>query len=365
MPPKIEPHIAALPATIPFVGPEAIERASGKLFAARLGANEGNFGCSPMATYAMEKAAHDGVGKYCDPECYDLRHALGEHLGIDMNNVVAGPGIDGIMGLIVRLFSSMGDKIVTSLGGYPTFNFHVAGYGRQLITVPYRDDHEDLLGLAQAASRENAAIVYVANPDNPMGTWWPAHEIERFFDAVPDTTLILLDEAYGETAPAGTSPAIDLTRKNVLRTRTFSKAYGLAGLRCGYAFGHRDLIAPFEKIRDHFGVNIMAQMAAIAAVKDQEWLHKAVALNMEARTRISHIAVKAGFHPIQSATNFVAIDCLRDGAYASEILNGLLRQGIFVRKPMTAGLDRCIRVSAGNAKELDAFEAALSLAIRV
>lgn len=360
MAPKIDSHIRALPATIPFIAPERTERETGKAFLARLGANEGNWGCSPLAKEAMAKAAKDNVGNYCDPECYDLRSALASHLSIDKLNLVCGAGIDNLLGLIVRIFSSRGDKILTSLGAYPTFNYHVNGYDRELLTVPYWGDHEDLSGLALAAQKHQPSIIYLSNPDNPMGSWWSKTDIVKFMDAIPENSLLILDEAYGETAPVGTLPDIDVSRGNVLRLRTFSKAYGLAGLRCGYAFGHADLISPFEKVRDHFGVNIMAQHAALAALGDQQWLGNTLRNITKARARIKAIATSANLTPIASATNFVTIDCERDGAFAMQVLDGLMQRGIFVRKPMALGLDRCIRISAGRDEELDAFETALA-----
>ena len=360
MSPKIDPHIALLPATIPFVAPERTERETGKPFVARLGANEGNFGCSPLAIEAMAKAARDSVYNYCDPECFELRESLSDKLGVQPENVVVGPGIDGILGMIVRIFSSPGDAILTSRGAYPTLNYHVAGYDRSLHAIPYSNDREDLVALSEAANTLNPAIVYVSNPDNPMGTFWSDVDIVKFANSLPDTSLLLLDEAYGETAPEGVLPAIDLDRQNVLRLRTFSKAYGMAGLRCGYALGHKDLVAPFEKVRDHFGVNAIAQKAAIAALDDQEWLTGNIAKISNARDRIVEIAKHHQLQPIVSAANFVTIDCGSDGSHALDVLNGLMERGIFVRKPMAPVLDRCIRISAGRPEELDAFESALT-----
>ncbi|MEM5502403.1 pyridoxal phosphate-dependent aminotransferase [Ahrensia kielensis] len=361
---KIDAHIQALPATIPFVAPERTERESGNQFVARLGANENNLGCSPNAIEAMARIASQSVGQYADPENFSLRRALCQHLGIEMNNVVIGSGIDGLLGLIVRIFSSPKDTILTSAGAYPTFNYHVAAYDRTLLTVPYRDDHEDLDALAQEAQKTRPAIVYVSNPDNPMGTWWPAKDIENFINKIPEDTLIILDEAYGETAPEGTLPAIDCTRANLLRVRTFSKAYGIAGLRCGYAIGNSALILPFEKIRNHFGINIMAQAASEAALKDQEWLMQTLETNAQARDRLSAIAIENGLKPIKSATNFVTIDCGQDGAYAMQVLKGLMERRIFVRKPMAPVLDRCIRVSTGKDEEINQFSTALAAVLK-
>ncbi|MEO1747347.1 MAG: aminotransferase class I/II-fold pyridoxal phosphate-dependent enzyme, partial [Pseudomonadota bacterium] len=303
------------------------------------------------------------VWKYSDPTSFDLRQTLAAKLNIETDQIVCGPGIDGLLGLIVRIFSAAGDTIVSSLGAYPTFNYHVNAFGRTLSPVRYRGYQEDLEGLAQRARETGAAIVYLSNPDNPMGTWWKASEVEAFIDAVPNETLIILDEAYGETAPAGTLPPIDVTRANLIRVRTFSKAYGLAGLRIGYAFGHGDLIIPFHRVRDHFGVNVMAQKAALASLGDEKWLGETIKNIAKGRERIANISVACGLLPIASATNFVTIDCKQDSTYAMRVLERLSARGIFIRKPMAAGLDHCIRVSVGRPEELDYLAEQLPLVV--
>ena len=356
--PQFTPLAESLPATVPFVGPEAQERTRGRMFRARIGANENGFGPSPRVVAAMGAAAGE-MWKYCDPENHELRAALAARLGVGPDNVVVGEGIDGLLNLAVRLFVTDGTPVVTSLGAYPTFNFHVAGFGGRLVAVPYSHDREDLDGLLAAVRRENAPLVYLSNPDNPMGSWWTAAEVERFAAALPAATMLVLDEAYGETAPAGTMPAIDVTRPNVLRMRTFSKAYGLAGLRCGYAVGAAEIIRAFEKIRTHYGVNRMAQAAGLAALADQAYLSDAIGRIAAARDRIAAIARANGLVPLPSATNFVAIDCGRDGAFALRAMEALIARDVFVRKPMAPGLDRCIRISAGPDAELDILAAAL------
>jgi len=356
--PQFTPLAESLPATVPFVGPEAQERTRGRMFRARIGANENGFGPSPRVVAAMGAAAGE-MWKYCDPENHELRAALAARLGVGPDNVVVGEGIDGLLNLAVRLFVTDGTPVVTSLGAYPTFNFHVAGFGGRLVAVPYSHDREDLDGLLAAVRRENAPLVYLSNPDNPMGSWWTAAEVERFAAALPAATMLVLDEAYGETAPAGTMPAIDVTRPNVLRMRTFSKAYGLAGLRCGYAVGAAEIIRAFEKIRTHYGVNRMAQAAGLAALADRAYLSDAIGRIAAARDRIAAIARANGLVPLPSATNFVAIDCGRDGAFALRAMEALIARDVFVRKPMAPGLDRCIRISAGPDAELDILAAAL------
>jgi len=352
--PPLTPVVDALPEMVPFVGPEAQERDRGRPFRARIGANELSFGPSPRVIARMAEVARD-QWMYCDPDNFDLKVATAAHLGVGVENIVIGEGIDGLLGLLTRMYVGPGDPVVTSLGAYPTFNFHVASVGGRLVTVPYEQDRESLEGLLDAARREKAPLVYLSNPDNPMGSWWEAHEIDHFIAALPETTMLVLDEAYGELGPASALPAIDISRPNLIRMRTFSKAYGLAGIRCGYAFGEAQVIRDFEKIRNHYGVSRMAQVAGEAALADQAWLAEVVAKVAAGRRRIASIAAENGLMPLPSATNFVTIDCGGDGAFAARIMQGMLSRDVFIRKPMAPVLDRCIRVSVGLDHELDIF----------
>ncbi len=353
--PALTPLAESLPASVPFVGPEAQERARGRRFRARIGANENGFGPSPKVAAAIAAAGPE-MWKYCDPENHDLKAALAAKLGVAPENIVIDGGIDTLLGLAVRLIAGPGEPVVSSLGAYPTFNYHVAGFGARLVTVPYEDDRESLEGLLAAVRREKAPLVYLSNPDNPMGTWWEAGEIVRFVEALPETTMLVLDEAYGETAPASALPPLDVTRPNVLRMRTFSKAYGLAGLRCGYAVGEVEAVRAFDKVRNHFGMSRMSQVAALAAFGDEAHLASVIDLVDACRRRIARIAEANGLVVLPSATNFVTIDCGRDGAHAMRVMQALISRDVFVRKPAAPGLDRCIRVSVGPEAEIAVFE---------
>jgi histidinol-phosphate aminotransferase len=360
---RFAPIPAALPATVPFTGPETLEARRGAPFRARLGANENGFGPSPRAIEAMARAASE-VWKYGDPDSHDLRHALAAHHHVRPENVMPGEGIDGLLGLLVRLMIAPGDRVVTSDGAYPTFNYHVAGFGGVLEKVPYRDDAEDPQALARAAHQTGARLVYLANPDNPMGSWHKGARINAMLDDLPPDCLLVLDEAYAEFAPADAIPTIDPEDARVIRFRTFSKAYAMAGARIGYAIGPAELIAGFDRIRNHFGINRIAQAGALAALNDQDWLDRILTEVAAARIRIGQIAQDNGLTPLPSATNFVAIDCGRDGAFARRLLAALADEGIFARMPGTAPMDRCIRVSCGPAPELAAFAEALPRALR-
>lgn len=354
MQPRYTFVVAPLPSTVPFVGPEAQERARGVVFKARIGANESVFGPSPNAIAAMRQAAAE-CWKYCDPENYDLKAALARDLGLSSANIVVGEGINSLFGYTVRLFAEPGDAVVSSLGAYPTFNFHVTGYGGRLVTVPYVEDREDPTSLLEAVWRERPKLVFLANPDNPMGSWWPAHAVQALIDAVPMDTVLVLDEAYIEFAPPGTAPGLDVARPNVIRYRTFSKAYGMAGARIAYAIAEATVAKAFDKVRNHFSVNRIAQEGALAALADKAHLASVIEKVARARQTIGAIARVNGLVPLASATNFVTIDCGRDGAYTKRVLDGLIAQGIFVRMPGVAPLNRCIRVSAGTEADLAAF----------
>ena len=362
MPPRIQPLIDKLPAVTPFVGPEALERERKLKFRARIGANESVFGPSPRVVTAMAKAAADSW-MYGDPEQHDLKAAIARQHGVGIDNVAVDSGIDALFGLVVRMTIAPGDTVVTSLGGYPTFIFHVDGHGGRLVRVPYRDDREDWPALLAAAKAEDARLLYFANPDNPMGTWWGKADVQRLIDGTPDGCLLVLDEAYSDTAPADAIPPLDVGNPSVLRFRTFSKAYGMAGVRVGYCLGAASVIRHFDKIRNHFDVPRMSQAGAIAALADQDYLHDVVARIARARSRVGEIAAASGLKAIPSATNFVAVDCGRDGAYARRVLSELIGRGIFVRMPGVAPLDRCIRISAGTDADLALLAEALPLCL--
>ena len=360
--PRYTQLVESLPASVPFVGPETQERARGGAFAARLGANENVFGPSSMAIEAMQKAASE-IWQYGDPTSFDLRAALADHHAIAPENIVVGEGIDGLLGYLVRMLIGPGDKVVTSDGAYPTFNYHVAGFGGTLLKTPYVGDHEDPAALLELAGQQNAKLIYFANPDNPMGTWHSAELIEEMISNVPDGCLLVLDEAYIEFAPEGTAPKVEINDPKVIRMRTFSKGYGMAGARVGYALGARDLIRQFEKIRNHFGMNRAAQAGALAALSDQDWLGYVREHVARGRATIAQIAEENGLSTVPSATNFVAIDCGRDGVFAKAVLDDLVASGLFVRMPFVAPQNRCIRVSAGHPEDLELLRGLLPKAL--
>jgi histidinol-phosphate aminotransferase len=345
--------VQSLEPTVPFIAPEALERRSGRQIKLRLGANESAFGISPHARVAMRQAI-DRLAWYCDPESYELRWELARIHKVGMQNLVVGSGIDDLLGLIVRTFVAPGDTVVTSLGAYPTFNYHALGYGGNLHRVPYRNDHNDLGALASAAKSLRARLVYLANPDNPTGTWHTTVDLQAFIQELPSTCLLVLDEAYIEFMPLEAYLPLNASAPQVIRLRTFSKAHGLAGARVGYAIAEAETIAAFDKIRLHFGVNRIAQAGALASLHDKDFLQQVINGVAQGRREYEELSRELGFSSLPSATNFVAID-VGNSERARALVNKLFDQGTFVRMPGVPPLDRCIRVTVGLPEERSAF----------
>ena len=344
---RVSPLVQELPATVPFVGPETQERNQGYLFKARIGANESVFGPSPNAIQAMADAASESW-MYGDPEFHDLREDLAAHHQVESGNIMVGEGIDGMLGYVARMFLQPGDTVVTSAGAYPTFNYHVNGYGGKLEFVPYRDDREDLDALIQKATQLQARLIYVSNPDNPMGSWWDAQSIESITKQIPENCLLILDEAYGEFAPPGTLPPLDLDNQRLLRMRTFSKAYGLAGLRVGYGIASKEIAEVLNRVRHPFNVNSLALAAAEAALGDESFLADSVRRNLQGLKQLGSGLDALGLDWIPSVANFI---CARVGINAEQIYDAMLKLGVIVRPVANYGLPEHLRISVGLESE--------------
>lgn len=351
--------VGALPAVVPFVPPEALERRIGHAIKIRIGANESAFGPSPKAIAAI-KAGATQINWYCDPEGFVLREALAALHGVTRENIGLGAGADDMLSLIVRAIVDPGDPVVMSHGAYPTFAFHVNGFGGRFVTVPYRDFRNDTVRLIEAAQESGARLVYLSNPDNPTGSWLSAAEQTEVLDKLSDGALLVLDEAYSDFAPLGSLPDIDVNDERVIRIRTFSKAHGMAGARVGYAIASKDLIATFDKIRHHFGVARLSQEAALASLDDRAFITSVVQQVAEGRRDYEQLAETLGLRALPSATNFIAID-MGDGDRARTTLAHLLEdEAVFLRMPAVAPLDRLIRVTVGTPYEREGFAAALT-----
>jgi histidinol-phosphate aminotransferase len=283
-----------------------------------------------------------------------LRGTLAARHGCALENIVVGAGIDDLLGLIVRTFAAPGEPALMSHGSYATFIYHVSGYGLSLLTVPpFADGTVDVDALAAAARASRPKIVYLANPDNPSGTFVGREAAARLRAGLPDDVLFVLDEAYADFVPAGGLPEDEIDPR-MIRLRTFSKAYGMAGSRIAYALAGRDTIAAFQKIRLHFGVNRIAQAGAQAALADQAFIAGVVAEVARGREDYLALAERHGLRAIPSFTNFV---CLEVGTreQAEGMVRALLERGVFVRKPWAPPLDGFIRVTVGTTEERALF----------
>ena len=352
-----------LPVTVPFVGPESQERENSFSFNARLGANESVFGPSKMVMNAIKGQAEE-VWQYGDPESFDLIHKLSEFYNLPRDNFIIGEGIDGLLGNLVRLFIGPGDEVVSSLGAYPTFKYHVDGFGGRISLVPYNNNYEDLDALVIAVKKNRAKILYLSNPDNPMGTFHSKDNIQDFIDDIPGDTILCLDEAYSDFVDKNELASINVEQENVIRFRTFSKAYGLAGLRVGYGIGNKKLVKAFNKVRNHFGVNKLGQIAAKAALEDQDHLKSVLKKVDQSKKDIAALFQRFGFNSLSSRTNFIPINSGGDGKFASKLMSSLIQKKIFVRMPSVSPLNSFIRITAGTNDDLMVLDDAMNKIIK-
>jgi histidinol-phosphate aminotransferase len=337
--------VAGLDTSSPFVGGKVLERRRGRPYRARLGANESLFGVPPAALRVLASLGPE-LCFYCDPTHMELRGAIAKIWRLSCEHLVVGEGIDGLLGLFARAFIEPGDVAVTSRGAYPTLDYHVPGYGGRLVYSRYQPFGNDLDALVAAARRHRAKMLYLANPDNPTGAMIASSDLTRLLDCLPDDCLLLLDEAYVEFSPAADVLPCEETRPNLVRLRTFSKVYGLAGARIGYAIADPAIIATLDRIRLHFAVSKLSQEIALAALGDTAFVARILAQTEEGRQHYAVIASQIGVDILPSATNFVSFD-FGDPTRSQAMADWLEDHDIFVRRPKHAPLDRLIRVTVG------------------
>jgi len=351
--PQPTPQVAAIPPMTPFVAPEELARRVGRSELLRLGANESAFCPSPSAIRAMREAVAL-TSWYGDPESLELRAALAARHGCAIDEVVVASGIDDLMGLIVRAFCGPGDPCVSTRGTYPTLYYHINAYGARAEFA----EPNDVGGIVPenhvgAVKRSGAKLVYVANPDNPSGSFVDRATLAALRERLPDDVLLFLDEAYADFVPRDALPP-DVIDPRTIRTRTFSKAYGMAGARIGYALASAEIIAAFQKLRLHFGVNRTAQIGALAALDDDAFMRGVVAEVERGRAECHALAERHGLPSLASSTNFVCIG-VGTKAEAEAMVGTLLELGVFVRKPWAPPIDGYIRVTVGTVAEREAF----------
>jgi histidinol-phosphate aminotransferase len=307
---------------------------------------------------AAAHAALAGVNRYPDPQATELRRALSAHLDVPVEQILAGNGSVEIIDLVARALLGPGDNAVISEHAFVRFRQIVAAHNHGARLVPMRGFTHDLQAMA-AAIDARTRLVFVANPNNPTGTWNRRAELEALVAALPPGCLLVLDEAYFEYAEDPDYPdGIELVRRGapLLVTRTFSKVYGLGGLRAGYAVAAPEVLDAVLVIREAFGTNSVAQAAAAAALQDVEHVRRSQELNRKEKPRLAGALRARGFTVLESLTNFVTFDTRRVGR---EVFQELLAHGVIVRPLDPYRMPSFLRVSVGTKAENDAFLAAL------
>lgn len=323
---------------------------------AELGSNENPLGPSPRALKAM-RAALDQAFRYPDPRGMVLKRALANDLGVDVERIGLGNGSHELLMLLAQCFADAKHSIVFSQYGFAVFPIATAAAGAGAICVPAlpRGDRaapsgHDLGAMAKAV-RRNTRIVYIANPNNPTGTWFDDAALAAFLAKVPRDVLVVVDEAYHEYVDApGLTTALAFADRhpNLVVTRTFSKAYGLAGMRVGYLVAHPSVVSALERLRESFNVNNVALAGAVAALHDKPWLAKARAFNRAEREWLRGELLEGGYHCLPSQTNFLLCVLPRD---ATKLERHLFERGVIVRPMGGYGLPRALRISVGSRAE--------------
>jgi histidinol-phosphate aminotransferase len=320
----------------------------------KLASNENPLGPSPMAVKAMQKSLGE-LHRYPNPASTELRTALAKRFDVKLDHVITGHGSEGIMSLIMRTFMLDDEEALTSEGTFIGFRVLAQSRGIKLRMVPLKNYHLDLKAIAENIN-EKTKIIYLANPNNPTGTIFTVREFLEFKEKVPENVLIIMDEAYFEFCfenpvyPDSMKYRLD----NVITLRTFSKAYGLAGIRIGYGFAHDQLIFNLMKVKLPFEPSIPAQAAGLAAMQDQDFLEKYLKLNLEGIDFFYHLFDKLGIQHIKSHTNFVTI-IFENEEMVNAINDKLLRKGVIVRPLKAFGLPNCIRINTGLMEENEFF----------
>ncbi|NTU79675.1 MAG: histidinol-phosphate transaminase [Chloroflexales bacterium] len=323
----------------------------------KLSSNENPLGPSPRALAALQAGVAQ-AHRYPDSASVALRQALADHAGLALDNVICSNGSDELVLLICLAFLAAGDEAVMAEGTFISYKLRTLELGARAVCVPLRDYAHDLEAMA-AAITPSTRIVFLCNPNNPTGTASGAAEVEAFLARVPDDVLVVVDEAYIEFVVRpdypDLLPAIRDGRPNLLLLRTFAKIYGLAGLRLGYAYGPRDLVAYLERARPTFNVNLLAQVAGVAALADSEHVARSRAHADASRAFFLEELRAMGLEPVPSETNFVAVTVGDDGA-----VSDALRARGFTITPLAGwGLPGLIRISFGTEEQNLAFVAAL------
>jgi histidinol-phosphate aminotransferase len=348
----LKPHIAELPVYKPPTAPPSVERV------VDLSTNENPLGPSPKAVAALREAVGT-VHRYPDAAGTALKAALADKWGLSPANVALSNGSDEWVLLLCLSLTDPGDEVVMAEGSFISFLLRAREVGARAVRVPLKDYTHDLEAMADAIT-DRTRLVFVCNPNNPTGTIVNTKAMEAFLERVPERVPVVVDEAYHDYVvnpdDIRSVEYLRAGRQNLIVLRTFSKVYGLAGLRVGYMLAHEEVIDYVERVRLPFNVNRLAQVAALAALDDDEHVRRCVAANQTARDFFYRELTALGLRYIPTHTNFIAIDVGRPGA---EVSRPLLERG-FITTPLDGwGVSNHLRFSFGTAEENEAFVAAL------
>jgi histidinol-phosphate aminotransferase len=351
----IQPYVPGKPI-------EEVQREYGLQDVIKLASNENPLGPSPKALAAL-KDALDRLNSYPDAQSYYLRQALADKLGVDPEQVTVGNGADGIIMQTCLAYLDQDDQVIVSQSSFPVYDVYTHVMRARLIKTPLKEYSLDLAAMEQAIS-DRTKLIFVCNPNNPTGMIVTAAELDAFMKRVPKHVLVVLDEAYYEFVDSNEYPDslqyVREGRSNVLVMRTFSKIYGLAGIRLGYGVGNAGVLAPLDKVKEPFAVNLLAQVAGIAALQDEACLKASLATNRAGCQFLYREFERLGLFYIKSHTNFVLV---RIGPRAGQVVQRLLEQGIIVRPCGAYDLPECVRITVGdqvqNARLIKGLEQAL------
>lgn len=347
---------------VPGTPIEEVQRKFGLKHVIKLASNENPLGTSPKALEAIRQAL-PRLNYYPDSECYDLRQALAAHFQVDPEQIVVGNGGDGIITQVCMAYLDQDSEVIVSQSSFPVYDVFTHIMRARLVKTPLRDYRLDLDAMA-AAVTGRTKLVFVCNPNNPTGTIVTASEVEAFMSRIPEHVLVLFDEAYCEMVDADDYPDtfryLRQGRENVMILRTFSKVYGLAGIRLGYAFAMPSVLAPLNRAKESFAVNLLAQAAGVAALEDQEFLRRSVQANSASRRWLYGQFERLGLPYVPSHTNFVLVEV---GPQAAAVQQALLRRGVIVRPCGGYDLPDHLRVTAGTPDQdawfIEALEAVM------
>lgn len=336
---------------------EELQRELGIKKIIKLASNENSLGPSPKVIRAIK----NGLGKlnrYPDGSCFYLKKKLAQRLGVGESHIIVGNGSDEIITFALRAFVQEKDEVIVAYPSFLIYEIAAKICGANVVRVPLNNFCYDLKKMKEAIS-EKTKIIFIANPDNPTGSYVSREEVDKFLQGLPDNLIVYFDEAYFEYA-LGLSDFPDiltyLKDRNIIVTRSFSKAYGLAGLRLGYGIARPEIISYMNKTREPFNVNSLAQLAGIAALDNQDYLVRVREIVFEGKRYLYENFDKLGLHYIRSATNFILVDLNR---CADVVYRELLKLGIIVRDMKAWQLDNFIRVTVGTMKENKMFIEAL------